>query len=252
MSNDGMEVDVALAGSKKRLLSGSPEGKHWEQSGGNDGDDDGEEEEKDDEDEELDKSIKSKEDWKLEMRGKKSRLPSKREKKQMRRMERARLNKIEAARLAEESLAAKKTKLDVPAKTQSQSLSGSRPEPEKSKDYQSKDLQVPITVPTKKAQDVPPTEARPLSSIIAPKSYANVSVSANASVSASQSTAIPPVFRTPNADGPFKDEIVVEILSLDDKEFTGTITTSEARITIFEDVLGFKQDDLAGIKIGYN
>ena len=32
---------------KKRLPSGSPEGKHWEQSGGNDDDDDGEEEEKD-------------------------------------------------------------------------------------------------------------------------------------------------------------------------------------------------------------
>ena len=91
-----------------------------------------------------------------------------------------------------------------------------------------------------------------MSSTTAPKSYANVSVSSNASVNASQSAAIPPVFRTPNADGPFKDEIVVEILSLDDKEFTGTITTSEARITIFEDVLGFKQDDLAGIKIGYN
>ena len=78
--------------------------------------------------------------------------------------------------------------------------------------------------------------------------YASVSVSVNES----QSAAIPPVFRTPNADRPFKDEIVVEILSLDDKDFTGTITTSEARITIFEDVLGFKQDDLAGIKIGYN
>ena len=39
---------------------------------------------------------------------------------------------------------------------------------------------------------------------------------------------------------------------MDDKEFTGTITPSEARKIIFEDVLGFKQDDLAGVKIGFN
>ena len=32
----------------------------------------------------------------------------------------------------------------------------------------------------------------------------------------------------------------------------GTVTPTEARKTIFEDVLGFKQDDLAGVKIGFN
>ena len=33
--------------------------------------------------------------------------------------------------------------------------------------------------------------------------------------------AIPPVFKTPDPDGPFRDEITVEILSMDDKEFHG-------------------------------
>ena len=62
----------------------------------------------------------------------------------------------------------------------------------------------------------------------------------------------PPVFKTPGPEGPFRDEIVVEILSMDGRDFKGTVTTTEARKTIFEDVLGFKQDDLAGCKIGFN
>ena len=63
---------------------------------------------------------------------------------------------------------------------------------------------------------------------------------------------MPPVFKTPGPEGPYRDEIIVEILSMDDREFKGTITPSEARKTIFEDVLGFKQEDLAGVKIGFN
>ena len=35
---------------------------------------------------------------------------------------------------------------------------------------------------------------------------------------------------------------------MDDKDFVGTVTPAEARKTIFEDVLGFKQEDLAGSK----
>ena len=38
---------------------------------------------------------------------------------------------------------------------------------------------------------------------------------------------------------------------MDGKDFAGTITPTEARITIFEDVLGFTQADLAGITLGY-
>ena len=39
---------------------------------------------------------------------------------------------------------------------------------------------------------------------------------------------------------------------MDDKDFVGTITAAEARKSIFEDVLGFKQEDLAGLTIGFN
>ena len=38
---------------------------------------------------------------------------------------------------------------------------------------------------------------------------------------------------------------------MDDKDFVGTITATEARKSIFEDVLGFKQGDLAGLTIGF-
>ena len=61
---------------------------------------------------------------------------------------------------------------------------------------------------------------------------------------------ITPVFKTPMPDGPFRYEIVVEILSLDGKDFVGTITPTEARKVILEEVLGFTQEDLAGITIG--
>ena len=39
---------------------------------------------------------------------------------------------------------------------------------------------------------------------------------------------------------------------MDKKDFKGTVTPTEARKTIFEDDLGFKHNDLAGVKIGFN
>ena len=50
----------------------------------------------------------------------------------------------------------------------------------------------------------------------------------------------------------FRDEIVVEIISLNGENYVGTITPAEARKTIFEDALGLNQSQLAGITIGYN
>ena len=35
---------------------------------------------------------------------------------------------------------------------------------------------------------------------------------------------ITPIFKTPLPDGPYKDEIVVEVLSMDGQDFVGTIT----------------------------
>ena len=61
-----------------------------------------------------------------------------------------------------------------------------------------------------------------------------------------------PVFRTPMPDGPYKDEIVVEVHSLNGKQYSGTVTVTETRKTIFEQMLGFRQDDLASLTIGFN
>ena len=63
---------------------------------------------------------------------------------------------------------------------------------------------------------------------------------------------IPPVFKTPAPEGPYRDEIVVEVLSLNGQEYVGTITPSEARKIIFGDALGLDQSQLAGITIGFN
>ena len=51
-------------------------------------------------------------------------------------------------------------------------------------------------------------------------------------ISASSYPFIPPVFKTPLPDGPFRHEIVVEVLSMDGRNFTGTITPTEARKVI--------------------
>jgi len=60
------------------------------------------------------------------------------------------------------------------------------------------------------------------------------------------------IFTTKKPDGAFRDEVVVEIQTLDDKPFKGTITPKEARRTIFEDILGFKQEDLIGFYFAYS
>jgi hypothetical protein len=61
-----------------------------------------------------------------------------------------------------------------------------------------------------------------------------------------------PTFTTKKPDGAFRDEIVVEIQTLDDQPFKGTITPKEARRNIFEEILGFKQEDLTGFYFAYS
>ena len=88
-----MDVDVDTS-SKKRLPSGSPSGKHYDIT-----DSDGDEEE-----DGLNDSQKSKEEWKLEKRGgKKSKIPTKREQKRLRRLVRAKTDKMEADKLPQEN-----------------------------------------------------------------------------------------------------------------------------------------------------
>jgi hypothetical protein len=60
------------------------------------------------------------------------------------------------------------------------------------------------------------------------------------------------VFTTSKPEGAFRDEIVVELQTLDDQAFRGTITLKEARKKIFEEILGFKQEDLSGLIFGYS
>ena len=61
-----------------------------------------------------------------------------------------------------------------------------------------------------------------------------------------------PIFTTIKPEGAFRDEIVVEIQTLDEQPFRGTITTKEARKTIFEGILGFEQKDLMGFYFAYS
>ncbi len=59
-------------------------------------------------------------------------------------------------------------------------------------------------------------------------------------------------FRTQKPQGAFRDEIVVEINTLDGVEFRGTITTKEAIRSIFVDALGFQKETLGSLTIGYS
>ena len=51
---------------------------------------------------------------------------------------------------------------------------------------------------------------------------------------------------------PMEHSEIIDVMTMNEKDFTGTLTSTEIRKTIFEDVLGYKQDDLAGVKTGYN
>jgi len=61
-----------------------------------------------------------------------------------------------------------------------------------------------------------------------------------------------PIFTTKKPDGAFRDEIVIEIQALDNQPFKGMITPKEARRTILEEILGFKQEDLTGFYFAYS
>ena len=40
-------------------------------------------------------------------------------------------------------------------------------------------------------------------------------------------TPIPPVFKTPAPEGPYRDEVVVEVLTMDGAYYAGTVTTPQ-------------------------
>ena len=60
------------------------------------------------------------------------------------------------------------------------------------------------------------------------------------------------VFTTKKPDGAFRDEIVVEIQTIDQQPFKGSVTTKEARRLIFEEKLGFKRESLLGFYFSFS
>ena len=60
------------------------------------------------------------------------------------------------------------------------------------------------------------------------------------------------IFKTSKPQGAFRDEVVVEINTINDEPFLGTITTQEAVKAIFIKALGFSKEALGSITIGYS
>ena len=60
------------------------------------------------------------------------------------------------------------------------------------------------------------------------------------------------VFVTKKPEGAFRDEIVVELQTLDDQPFRGTITFKEAREVMFNEIMGFSLSDLYSVRFRYN
>ena len=60
------------------------------------------------------------------------------------------------------------------------------------------------------------------------------------------------IFKTSKPQGSFRDEIVVEIKTIDDVPYRGTITIQEAIKTIFIGAMGFHKESLGSLTIGYS
>ena len=60
------------------------------------------------------------------------------------------------------------------------------------------------------------------------------------------------IFKTNKPQGAFRDEIVVEVNTIDDEPYKGTVTVNEAVKTIFIGALGFGKESLGSITIGYS
>jgi hypothetical protein len=60
------------------------------------------------------------------------------------------------------------------------------------------------------------------------------------------------VFTTSKPEGAFRDEIIVELQTIDDQVFRGSITLKEARQKIFQEILGFRREDLSGLIMNYS
>ena len=77
-------------------------------------------------------------------------------------------------------------------------------------------------------------------------------IGAVAGLAAVAAADITPIFKTPAPEGPYRDEIIVEIVSMNGQHYLGTVTTTEAKKTIYEEALGLDLANLASINIGFN
>ena len=84
------------------------------------------------------------------------------------------------------------------------------------------------------------------------KTYASAAASNEDSNRGVATSGFKSVFKTQKPQGAFRDEVVVEVHSVNGQPYKGTVTPREARRVIFEDKLGFSQEALSGCIIGYS
>ena len=60
------------------------------------------------------------------------------------------------------------------------------------------------------------------------------------------------LFKTPKPEGCMRDVIIIEVRFVNGEVFTGTLTKGEACVTIFQEILGFKSEQLHGVKFAFS
>ena len=60
------------------------------------------------------------------------------------------------------------------------------------------------------------------------------------------------MFKTPKPEGCMRDVIIIEVRFVNGEVFTGTLTKGEACVTIFQEILGFKSEQLHGVKFAFS
>ena len=217
----------------------------------------------------------------LSRRGKKSRIPNKRELKRTRRAERAKEGKLEASKLEkerkenekkkkekEEELKIEKLKLKskekepvqvtelpaalVQARTQTQAQAQAHSQADTQPKAKALDTNATKVIYDKSGgSSHSPTQPVLFSEIAARVPSPSVPSSSALNPNSSREP-VPPVFKTPAPEGPYRDEVVVEVLTLNGANYLGTVTPIEARGMIYQGALGLDQSNLASVAIGFN
>ena len=213
---EAMEVDLARQ-AKKRQPSGSPSGKFWDASGSDSG---------------SEVNDCEGEDWRL-VQLKKGRKKEKKEMKE--RSDGVKKNKIQKRKNKNKSADVVTSPVPLPVLLLATA---------------------PTTVPNMDPSLDPEVYVSPARAPLFSEALRNgMPTNAGGQLTNAARPPVPAfasVFKTPMPDGPFRDEVVVEVNSINGQQYTGTVTPTEARKVIFEDMLGFAQNDLASVTIGFN